>query len=134
MQQEGGAAVLAEIMVPLAATAQEVRICKDIINETAAAVQAEMGITVDYMVGTMIELPRAALVADEIAAEAEFFSFMMISYVTGNKLFLLILSEEVKYNCFDQNLQLFPRVFTMGSEMCQTSILWKKVLSTCFDN
>ncbi len=75
VQQEGGATVLAEIMVPLAATAREVEICKDIINDTAAAVEAETGIKVDYMVGTMIELPRAALVADEIAVEAEFFSF-----------------------------------------------------------
>ena len=58
VQQEGGAAVVAEIMVPLAATAREVEICKDIIDATAVAVEAETGVKVNYMVGTMIE-PRA---------------------------------------------------------------------------
>jgi pyruvate,orthophosphate dikinase len=75
VQKEGGEDVIPEIMVPLAATALEVEICKTIIDETAAAVKEETGITVDYMVGTMIELPRAALAADEIAGQAEFFSF-----------------------------------------------------------
>ena len=75
VQSEGGEAVVAEIMVPLAATAREVEICKAIIDETATAVEDETGVKVDYMVGTMIELPRAAMVADEIATEAEFFSF-----------------------------------------------------------
>jgi pyruvate,orthophosphate dikinase len=75
VEKEGGDAVVAEIMVPLAATAREVEICKTIIDEVAATVKAETGITVDYMVGTMIELPRAALIADEIADQAQFFSF-----------------------------------------------------------
>jgi pyruvate,orthophosphate dikinase len=75
VQKEGSEDVIPEIMVPLAATALEVEICKTIIDETAAAVKEETGITVDYMVGTMIELPRAALAADEIAGQAEFFSF-----------------------------------------------------------
>ena len=75
VQAEGGDPVLAEIMVPLAATSREVEICKTIIMETAEAVAGETGVTVDFIVGTMIELPRAALVADEIAGEAEFFSF-----------------------------------------------------------
>ena len=75
VQKEGGSAIMAEIMVPLAATAREVEICRKIIDQTAAEVQAETEITVDYIVGTMIELPRASLVADEIATEAKFFSF-----------------------------------------------------------
>ena len=64
-----------EIMVPLAASAKEIAICRAIIEETAEAVFAETGQRVDYLIGTMIELPRAALLADELAGEAEFFSF-----------------------------------------------------------
>ncbi|MCE2517181.1 MAG: pyruvate, phosphate dikinase [Alphaproteobacteria bacterium] len=75
VQNDGGDPVLAEIMVPLAATAREVEICRKIIDDTAEAVRGETGIAVDYMVGTMIELPRAALLAGEIADQAEFFSF-----------------------------------------------------------
>jgi len=64
-----------EIMVPLIGTMQEFKMQEDIIRETAAAVFAEKGITVDFLVGTMIEIPRAALTADQIAKHAEFFSF-----------------------------------------------------------
>jgi pyruvate,orthophosphate dikinase len=72
---KGGEAPLPEVMIPLAATEAEVRILKEIIDRVAGEVAAESGITVDYLVGTMIELPRAALQADRIAGEAEFFSF-----------------------------------------------------------
>ncbi|MGQ1910396.1 pyruvate, phosphate dikinase [Marinifilum sp. RC60d5] len=64
-----------EIMVPLIGTLKEFQIQEGIIRETAAAVFAEKGVEVDFMVGTMIEIPRAALTADQIAAHAEFFSF-----------------------------------------------------------
>jgi len=75
VQKEGGQPVMAEIMVPLAATAREVELCRQIIDRTAQSVEKETGISVEYMVGTMIELPRSCLVADEIASEAAFFSF-----------------------------------------------------------
>ncbi|WP_372641819.1 pyruvate, phosphate dikinase [Ancylomarina sp.] len=64
-----------EIMVPLIGTLKEFKMQEDIIRETAAAVFAEKGIKVDFLVGTMIEIPRAALTADAIAEYAEFFSF-----------------------------------------------------------
>ncbi len=64
-----------EIMVPLIGTVEEYRMQAAIINETAKKVFEETGKTVEYLVGTMIEIPRAALTADLIAAEAEFFSF-----------------------------------------------------------
>ena len=64
-----------EIMVPLIGTVQEFKMQEDIIRATAEKVFAEKGTKVDYMVGTMIEIPRAALTADEIAKHAEFFSF-----------------------------------------------------------
>ena len=70
-----GATVVPEVMVPLVATARELEITKAVIDATAEAVFTETGRTLDYLVGTMIELPRAALRAGEIAAEAEFFSF-----------------------------------------------------------
>ena len=66
---------LPEIMVPLVATRAELAIVKALIDRTAAAVFAEAGKKVAYQVGTMIELPRAALRAGDIAGEAEFFSF-----------------------------------------------------------
>jgi len=75
VQKEGGQPVMAEIMVPLAATAREVELCRQIIDRTAQSVEKETGVSVEYMVGTMIELPRSCLVADEIASEAAFFSF-----------------------------------------------------------
>ncbi len=64
-----------EIMVPLIGTVQEYVMQEEIIRRIAAEVQAEKGIEVDFMVGTMIEIPRAAITADEIAKHAEFFSF-----------------------------------------------------------
>jgi pyruvate,orthophosphate dikinase len=70
-----GAAVVPEVMVPLIGTARELELIKQRIDEVAAAVKAETQGGLSYQVGTMIEIPRAALCADEIAASAEFFSF-----------------------------------------------------------
>jgi pyruvate,orthophosphate dikinase len=64
-----------EIMVPLIGTLKEFKMQADIINATAQKVFEEYGDKIDYLVGTMIEIPRAALTADLIAAEADFFSF-----------------------------------------------------------
>ncbi len=64
-----------EVMIPLIIGKEELKILKDIVVEQAEAVFAEKGKTVEYLVGTMIEMPRAALMADDIANEAEFFSF-----------------------------------------------------------
>jgi len=64
-----------EIMVPLVGLVEEMRNQAAIVRRVASDVFKEKGQTVDYMVGTMIELPRAALTADQIAEEAEFFSF-----------------------------------------------------------
>jgi len=66
---------LPEVMVPLVGARQELAIIKALIDRTAAAVFEEQGMKVAYLVGTMIELPRAALRAGDIAHEAEFFSF-----------------------------------------------------------
>jgi pyruvate,orthophosphate dikinase len=70
-----GKPVVPEVMVPLIATRAEFDLVKNAIDEAARAVKAETGSDIDYQVGTMIELPRAALKADEIAETAEFFSF-----------------------------------------------------------
>ena len=70
-----GEAVVPEVMIPLVGTKKELSILKALVDRTAATVFAEKGRTLDYMVGTMIELPRAALMAGEIAEEAKFFSF-----------------------------------------------------------
>lgn len=70
-----GIEVLPEVMIPLVGLKAEFDILKEVIDKTAQAVFAEKGIEVKYMVGTMIEVPRAALVADKIAEGAEFFSF-----------------------------------------------------------
>ncbi|CAL0330688.1 unnamed protein product [Lupinus luteus] len=70
-----GIKVLPEIMVPLIGTPQELKHQVSVIRNAAEKVFSEMGSSVSYKVGTMIEVPRAALVADEIAEEAEFFSF-----------------------------------------------------------
>ncbi len=70
-----GHAVLPEIMIPLVGSLNEFKHQKDIVVKTADAVMKETGITVKYLIGTMIEVPRATLMADAIAAEAEFFSF-----------------------------------------------------------
>ncbi|MBC2669421.1 pyruvate, phosphate dikinase [Novosphingobium piscinae] len=70
-----GEAVVPEVMIPLVATRRELQILRALVDRVAAQVFAEQGRTLDYLVGTMIELPRAALMAGEIAAEATFFSF-----------------------------------------------------------
>ncbi|PZU08819.1 MAG: pyruvate, phosphate dikinase [Sphingomonas sp.] len=70
-----GEAVIPEVMVPLVATKRELDLMKAVIDRAASAVFAETGTTLEYLVGTMIELPRAALRAGEIAETAEFFSF-----------------------------------------------------------
>ena len=70
-----GKPVVPEVMVPLIATRAEFDLVKSAIDEAARAVKAETGSEIDYQVGTMIELPRACLKADEIAQTAEFFSF-----------------------------------------------------------
>lgn len=64
-----------EIMIPLVGEVKELKYVKDIVVKTADAIIAKSDIKIEYMVGTMIEIPRAALLADEIAKEAEFFSF-----------------------------------------------------------
>ncbi len=73
--QAKGVKVLPEIMVPLIGTLAEFKLQEEIIRSTAEKVFAEKGAKVDYLVGTMIEIPRAALTADKIAQSAEFFSF-----------------------------------------------------------
>jgi pyruvate,orthophosphate dikinase len=64
-----------EIMIPLVATVQELELVRADIERVAAEVQKEAGVDIDFKVGTMIELPRAAMAADEIATAADFFSF-----------------------------------------------------------
>jgi pyruvate,orthophosphate dikinase len=67
--------IVPEIMIPLVADQKELALMKERVDAIAAAVLAERGASLDYLVGTMIELPRAALTADAIAAHAQFFSF-----------------------------------------------------------
>ena len=67
--------VVPEIMVPLIIDIKEFKFVKNIIDETAKKIFEETGMNLEYHVGTMIEMPRAALTADKIAEEAEFFSF-----------------------------------------------------------
>ncbi|HEX7822855.1 MAG TPA: pyruvate, phosphate dikinase [Sphingobium sp.] len=73
--EESGAAPIPEVMIPLVATKRELELMKAIVDKEAKAVFAEKGRTIEYLVGTMIELPRAALKAGEIAEVGEFFSF-----------------------------------------------------------
>ncbi len=70
-----GGKVVPEIMIPLVGEIRELKYIKDIVVKTADEVIAKAGVDLKYYVGTMIEIPRAALLADEIAEEAEFFSF-----------------------------------------------------------
>ncbi len=70
-----GKTVIPEIMIPLIGTVNELKYVKKIVVETAQKIIKETGVDVKYEVGTMIEIPRAALIADKIAEEAEFFSF-----------------------------------------------------------
>ncbi len=67
--------IVPEIMIPLVGEIKEIRFVKDVVTSTADKIIADAGVKLTYHVGTMIEIPRAALTADEIAAEAEFFSF-----------------------------------------------------------
>ncbi|MET0238972.1 MAG: pyruvate, phosphate dikinase [Sphingobium sp.] len=73
--EKSGEAPIPEVMIPLVATRRELELMKAIVDKQAEAVFAEKGRTVEYLVGTMIELPRAALKAGEIAEVGEFFSF-----------------------------------------------------------
>ena len=72
---KAGMNVVPEIMIPLVGEIKELKYVKDAVVKTADAVIKESGAALEYKVGTMIEVPRAALTADEIATEAEFFSF-----------------------------------------------------------
>lgn len=72
---ERGYNVVPEIMIPLIGEVKELKFVKDVVVKTAEEVMKEKGTNIEYTVGTMIEIPRAALTADEIAKEAEFFSF-----------------------------------------------------------
>ena len=73
--KKSGVEVKPEIMIPLVGDVNELKLQKDVVDRVAAEVFASNGMSVDYKVGTMIEIPRAALTADEIATVAEFFSF-----------------------------------------------------------
>ena len=75
IKKETGETVLCEVMIPLVSIKKELDNLKLVIDKTAKLVEQETGITPEYMLGTMIELPRAALCAGEIAENAEFFSF-----------------------------------------------------------
>lgn len=70
-----GMAVIPEIMIPLVGDVREIRFLKEVVVSTAEKEIQESGLELQYVVGTMIEIPRAALTADEIAREADFFSF-----------------------------------------------------------
>ena len=75
VMRECGYNIVPEIMIPLVGSKKELAFVKKIVDETAKKVFEEQGVTLEYHVGTMIEIPRAAITADEIAEEAEFFSF-----------------------------------------------------------
>jgi len=70
-----GMEIIPEIMIPLVGDVKELKFVKEVVVKTADAIIKEAGIDLEYKVGTMIEIPRAAITADEIAKEAEFFSF-----------------------------------------------------------
>lgn len=75
VQIEKGFKIVPEIMIPLVGEKRELKYVKDVVEETAELVKKEKASDITYQIGTMIEIPRAALLADEIAEEAEFFSF-----------------------------------------------------------
>ncbi len=75
VKEEEGYDIVPEIMIPLVGEIKELKFVKDIVVETAEEVKKEKNSDMEYHIGTMIEIPRAALTADEIAKEAEFFSF-----------------------------------------------------------
>ena len=75
VKKNKGYDIVPEIMIPLVGEIKELKYVKDVIVNTVKEVIKENGVTLEYKIGTMIEIPRAALTADEIAKEAEFFSF-----------------------------------------------------------
>lgn len=75
VKKNKGYNIVPEIMIPLIGEIKELKYVKNVVVETAKTVMEEKGVQLDYKVGTMIEIPRAALTADKIAEEAEFFSF-----------------------------------------------------------
>ena len=75
VKEEDGFDIIPEIMIPLVGEVKELKFVKDIVVETAEKVKKEKNSDISYHIGTMIEIPRAALTADDIAKEAEFFSF-----------------------------------------------------------
>ena len=75
VKEEEGYDIVPEIMIPLVGEKKELKYVKDVVVETAEKVKTEKNSDIEYHIGTMIEIPRAALTADEIAEEAEFFSF-----------------------------------------------------------
>lgn len=75
VRKEKGLDIIPEIMIPLVGNVKELACVKETVVKTAESVMEREGVKFDYMIGTMIEIPRAALTADEIAEEAEFFSF-----------------------------------------------------------
>jgi pyruvate,orthophosphate dikinase len=75
VKKKKGYNIVPEIMIPLVGEVKELKYVKDVVVATADKIIKESGIDMKYQVGTMIEIPRAALTADEIAKEAEFFSF-----------------------------------------------------------
>ena len=75
VEKEEGFKIVPEIMIPLVGEVKELKFVKNIVVETAEEVKKEKKSNMEYHIGTMIEIPRAALLADEIAEEAEFFSF-----------------------------------------------------------
>ncbi|MFM7558211.1 MAG: putative PEP-binding protein, partial [Alphaproteobacteria bacterium] len=75
VKKETGQEVILEVMIPLVATKKEISIMKNLVIATEQKVSSQNNCTLNYLVGTMIELPRAAIIADKIAEEAEFFSF-----------------------------------------------------------
>lgn len=75
VKEEDGFDIVPEIMIPLVGEVKELKFVKDVVVETAEQVKKEKNSNMEYHIGTMIEIPRAALTAEEIAKEAEFFSF-----------------------------------------------------------
>lgn len=75
VKEEKGFEIIPEIMIPLVGEKKELKYVKNVVVETAEAVKKEKQSDIEYQIGTMIEIPRAALLADEIAQEADFFSF-----------------------------------------------------------
>ncbi|MEA2464028.1 MAG: pyruvate, orthophosphate dikinase, partial [Acidobacteriota bacterium] len=73
--KKDGVDVKPEVMIPLIGTTKELQLTSDMVRRVAADVMKEAGIEIDFLVGTMIEIPRAALIADKLGETAEFFSF-----------------------------------------------------------